>query len=839
MTGFNRPNQNCNRMEAKQDEDGNSCKGASPSTSRSRSNGSTSPWDEESMVGFEEEARMIKEQLAGGPKQLEVISIVGMAGLGKTTLATNLYRDPFIEYHFHIRAWISVSQVYSKRDLLITMVTSVVPHISGIDQMSIDKLSDKLYKGLKGRRYLIVVDDVWESSAWDDLRFHFPKDTNGSRIMLTSRHAEVASHAKRSYPPLSLRFLNEDESWDLFKKKVFRRETFPPELMEIGKNIVAKCQGLPLAIVVVAGVLANEEKNRDRWRQVGKAMNSPMVANQELWMKTLTLSYSHLPNHLKLCFLYFGAFPEDFQVPVWKLIWLWIAEGFVQKTEGKCLEDVAEGYLLDLIGRSLILVSTRRYDGEIKACGIHDLLREFCLKKAEEDYFLLRISCNQHLSSRSSKLFSRMRLLSIYGSVNLWDVISKITSAASTSSVLCFGPRGTPWNSEMFPPTFSPKWFNLLGVLDMSSAGFTRYPTEIEQFVRLKYLSLCIYSLNSETYLPQSISNLSNLETLIVCTLTLLPCAVQLMNLSLTRQELHKFLGKSSSVTLPHCVRNMVKLRHIRLTGHGIHRIERQDYLPFLLDNLQTLSWVNPTSCQAFLVGTPNIRKLGFRGPLISGGCLSFPHLDNLTNLQELKLFNTGSKEIVWLSYNLGRVKFPPNLKKLTLKETYLKWEEMSTLGNLLPNLESLKLLAHACTGEHWETSDGDFPQLKFLKLESLGIVRWEFSSSHFPRLQRLEVSHCYWLEKIQSEIGDIPTLQMMTVHWCNLSLADSAREIKEEQESIGNKWLRFTESNNIATPEMLEGQGQGHVASSGGRISPLSTLSSLQQWEQYMKGQS
>lgn len=321
-------------MEAKQDGDGNSPMGASPS-SRTRSNGSTSSWEEESMVGFQEEAMMIKEQLTGGPKQLEVISIVGMAGLGKTTLATNLYKDGLIEYHFHIRAWISVSQVYSKRDLLIRLVSSVVPQISGIDQMSNEKLSEKLYKGLKGRRYLIVVDDVWESRAWDDLNCHFPNDSNGSRIMLTSRHAEVALHAKRSYHYRPLRSLAEDESWDLFRKKVFRRETFPLELVEIGKHIVTRCKGLPLAIVVVAGVLANEEKSRERWRQVGEAMNSPMVADQQLWMNTLALSYSHLPNHLKLCFLYFGAFPEDFQVPVWKLIWLWIAEGFVHKTEGK------------------------------------------------------------------------------------------------------------------------------------------------------------------------------------------------------------------------------------------------------------------------------------------------------------------------------------------------------------------------------------------------------------------------------------------------------------------------------------------------------------------------
>ncbi|KAF5939342.1 hypothetical protein HYC85_023601 [Camellia sinensis] len=782
---------------------------SSGNSNPTRANTNPTAWcalEEQIMVGFEDEALTLKEQLTRGPKQLEVISIVGMAGQGKTTLATKLYNDPLIVYHFHVRAWTSVSQEYRKRDLLLRLVSCVMPHTNRIDQMSDEKLAEMLYKSLKGRTYFIVMDDIWDTRAWLDLKICFPNDNNGSRIMFTSRHEDVALQAKPNSPPLSLRFLTHNESWDLFQHKVFgKRENCPPELVEIGKQITNKCQGLPLSIVVVAGIFINEEKSQDRWKQVGETLKSNLAANPQACMKTLALSYIHLPGHLKPCFLYFGAFPEDFQIPVWKLIWLWIAEGFIQKIGEKSLEDVAEEYLMDLIARSLVLVTRRAYDGGIKECSIHDLLRDFCLRKSEEEYFLQQISGNHPASSSSyfgkwvkshfpafnplplsqkrtkkpafnhltktpqSKHFSDMSHLSICDSVNLSDVTSVITSAAKTRSFLYFRSGCTPWNSAFFPPNFSPPWFKLL-----------------------RYLALSLVSLYPQTYLPDSISNLWNLETLILSTHILVPCANQLMNLSLTRQEMHKFLGTHSSVTLPYGIRKMVKLRHIRLTGEGINKIGMQyphDQYPFLLDNLQTLSWVDPWSCRDLLFGTPNIRKLGFRGQLIDGGCLSFPHLSFLNHLQELKLFNTGHN---CSSNSLKSIQFPPNLKKLTLKKTNLKWDAMSTLVKLLPNLEVLKLLLHACTGQHWETSDGEFPQLKLLKLESLEIMQWEVSSNHFPTLQRLQLVNCHGLENIPSEIGDIPTLQVIEVHQCNPCLANSAREIKEEQESMGNNWLQI-----------------------------------------------
>ena len=172
----------------------------------------TSTGEEETIVGFEEEVLIIKEQLTGVPKKLDVISIVGMPGIGKTTLAMKVYNDPLVAYHFHIRAWITISQEYIKRGLLCGLLSSVMHHRNGVNQMSDEELAQRLYKSLKGRRYFIVMDDIWDRSVWFDLKTCFPNDNNGSRIMFTSRHEDVALLAKSSRPPLSLRFLTEDES---------------------------------------------------------------------------------------------------------------------------------------------------------------------------------------------------------------------------------------------------------------------------------------------------------------------------------------------------------------------------------------------------------------------------------------------------------------------------------------------------------------------------------------------------------------------------------------------------------------------------------------------------
>ncbi|KAL7163282.1 hypothetical protein ACSBR2_039388 [Camellia fascicularis] len=162
---------------------------------------------------------------------------------------------------------------------------------------------------------------------------YFPNDNNGSRVMFTSRLKEVAMHASPDCHPHCLRPLTEEESWELLQRKVFQNKSCPPQLIEIRKQIMKRCEGLPLAIVVIAGLLAKNIKTQESWKKVVQSVSSYIVSDPNQYLDTLALSYNHLPRHLKPCFLYLGAFPEDQEISVQRLIWLWITEGFIQKIE--------------------------------------------------------------------------------------------------------------------------------------------------------------------------------------------------------------------------------------------------------------------------------------------------------------------------------------------------------------------------------------------------------------------------------------------------------------------------------------------------------------------------
>ncbi|CDP19487.1 unnamed protein product [Coffea canephora] len=271
-----------------------------------------------------------------------------MAGLGMTTLANRVCNDALILSHFHILARCTVSQVYNMHSLLVQFLCSISSRSPGeYLEMDENDLAHMLYKLLKRNRYLIFLDDVWEIKAWNLLERALLDDANGSRILFTSR---IQLQFKPDTKAHHLRHLTDEESWELLQKKLFEKEGFPPTLGKVGSRIAKFCRGLPLTIVL--------------------------------------LSYSHLSDDLKPCLLYFSAYKEDQNVPVRRLLWLWISEGFVRKTEEKSLEDVADDYLKNLIDRSLVMVSEQRTMGGAKACQLHDLVHEFCVKKAKEENFL-------------------------------------------------------------------------------------------------------------------------------------------------------------------------------------------------------------------------------------------------------------------------------------------------------------------------------------------------------------------------------------------------------------------------------------------------------------------
>ncbi|KAI7994814.1 hypothetical protein LOK49_LG11G00381 [Camellia lanceoleosa] len=222
---------------------------------------------------------------------------------------------------------------------------------------------------------------------------------------------------------------------------------------------------------------------------------------------------------------------------------------------------------------------------------------------------------------------------------------------------------------------------------------------------------------------------------------------------------------------------------------------------PCVLENLRTITNLEPSQTQDLLARTPHLTKLGFCGYLISDSRhLVLPDLEFLRHLETLKLHNLSLLK----SMDLQGVKFPVNIKRLTLKYTGMEWEEISVLGLLLPNLELLKLESNAAWGWKWETIDGGFPRLKIFKLIRLNLEQWITCSSHFPSLQHLSLEMCAYLEEIPFCLGDIFTLQMIEVATGHPYAEESARKIKEEQESIGNSWLKVMIDNTLVYGELL-----------------------------------
>lgn len=336
------------------------------------------------LVGLDDDLIKIKDHLTGLPSKLRIIPILGMGGAGKTTLARRVYEDPLIVHHFYVRVWITVSQEYRLRDVLLGLLRSVTLLTDDVSKERDEELAGRLYRSLKQKRYLIVMDDIWSTKVWDDMKRLFPNDINGSRILLTTRLMEVASYASPDHPPYHMNFLSIQDSWRLLLKKVFVIEICPPQLVDIGKQIAEKCQGLPLAIIVIAGYLSKISKTKDSWKNVAKRVSSLISGTQDHILDILGLRFKYLPQHLKACFLYMGTFPKNSEIPVKKLLRLWIAVGFVQPKWPKSLEEEAEKYLEDLVSRSLIMVKTRKPGEKVKACGIHDVLWDLTLREVEK-----------------------------------------------------------------------------------------------------------------------------------------------------------------------------------------------------------------------------------------------------------------------------------------------------------------------------------------------------------------------------------------------------------------------------------------------------------------------
>ncbi|XVF75266.1 hypothetical protein PTKIN_Ptkin13bG0173800 [Pterospermum kingtungense] len=341
-------------------------------------------------------------------RSYSVVSIVGMGGIGKTTLAKKVYNHTVVKRHFDCCAWVFISQHCIRREVFHGVLMKVLSP-SGkqrelILKLKEDELVEMVYNILKEKRYLVVLDDIWRCEDWESLKPAFPKGNKGSKLLFTTRNKQVALFADPYSSPVELPLLTEDESWKLLKTKAFyflgnqtESRVCSKEFEMLGKEMLKKCGGLPLAIFVLGGLLATK-KSWSEWEMVHRNIKAHLNKSQQHYHYggvngILALSYNNLPFYLKPCFLYLGHYPEDWEISKKELVRLWIAEGFVSVSfEGGgevLMEDVAEQYLEELINRCLVQVGKRDHTGTgVKTCRMHDLLRDLCVLKSREENFL-------------------------------------------------------------------------------------------------------------------------------------------------------------------------------------------------------------------------------------------------------------------------------------------------------------------------------------------------------------------------------------------------------------------------------------------------------------------
>ncbi|CAG7874446.1 unnamed protein product [Brassica rapa] len=756
---------------------------------RQRENRQTYPkTSQKDLVGVEQSVNELVSHLVENDS-IQVVSISGMGGIGKTTLARQVFHHDIVRSHFVDGfAWICVSQDFKKKDIWQKLLRDLRPHDTGIEQMNEDTLQAKIFHLLETSKYLIVMDDVWKKEDWDAIKDAFPQERGntiaGWKMILTSRDEGVGLHVNPKSFLFKPKILTPEESWKLCESIAFSRREITEfivndKLEAMGRKMVTYCGGLPLAVTVLGGLLVNKNMVEE-WERVDDNIQSQIVhkndKSQNSVYRVLSMSYEDLPMQLKHCFLYLAHFPEDYKIQVERLYYLWEAEGIITSSgNGATARSIGEDYIDELVRRNMVIGVKEDLSCRWEYCQMHDMMREVCLYKAKEENFLQIIKVpTSSTSTINAQSHTGSRRLVVHGGGNALDMLGGKNNQKARS-VLGFGLDSNLWkqSGQEF------RNLQLLRVLDLSldykeDFEFSldlRIPSSIGKLIHLRYLSLAI---GWATHVPSSLRNLKLL--------------------------IYLKLKSYGSVHLPSIFNEMVELRFLMLPRYF------DDKTKLELGNLVNLECLIPfrSECGSitdFLrmtrLRTLHIKLKGrYTSETLASSLCELRNLEELSLIDEklslidekLRLIEKNNEsdgaydvDFVWnfihlRSLKLGiRIKklpehsrFPPHLAHISLIGCEMEEDPLQILEKLL-HLKSVELHERSFVGRKMVCSKGGFPQLCNLEIWYLDDwEEWIVEEGSMPCLRTLSIGNCKKLKELPEGLKYITSLKEVKIRHKN-----------------------------------------------------------------------